>query len=151
MTIESGLWGWIYRGIRFALAKTGHVHRHENSASSGTPDVEGFISEPGLGQFWIELKSSARPARDDTLVRFKFRPKQVPWLTRRWRLGGNCFLLCQVGSGASARRYLIEGHHSRAVELGLPESMLLELSVIDPTSNAVTIMRRAAQRRIYKE
>lgn len=151
MTVESGLWGWIYRGIRFPFAKIGHVHRHENSASSGTPDVEGFLNSPGLGQFWIELKSTARPAKAETLVRFKFRPKQVPWLTRRWRLGGVCYLLCQVGTGATAMRYLIEGRHAGDVERGLPESELLRLSVINPTANAVAILTRAAAARIYKE
>lgn len=64
----------------------------ENPAYPGTPDVN-FV------EGWIELKWARRwPEREDTPFRVEhFTQQQKVWLVRRWRKGGNVWLLLQVG------------------------------------------------------
>lgn len=133
MARESGLWNWLKKA-RVAMAEDLHMNRVENSTMSGMPDVEGYLR--GDGQFWIELKSAARPARASTPVRFKVRGGQVEWLPRRWALGASAWLLLQVGEGASRSLYLVPGSHAGAVQGGLPEDRLRALDVL--TENGVT-------------
>ncbi len=124
MTRESGLWRWL-KGARRELREELHMNRVENSAGSGMPDVEGYANlTRNHGQFWIELKTTDRPATEGGLVRFKVREAQIEWLPRRWEMGGNVWLLLQVGSGSDAARYLLPGSYARAVEIGMPEEDL---------------------------
>jgi len=59
---------------------------------AGTPDVN-YI------EGWIELKwLRFWPARETTVVRIEhFTDQQRRWLKRRWELGGNAWLLLQIG------------------------------------------------------
>lgn len=103
------------------------MNRVENLTMKGMPDVEGFLKENT--QFWIELKSSERPARPTTPIRFKVRDReaQIEWLTKRWNLGGNAWLCLQVGSGADRRIYVIAGVHAAEVYSGVIETRLKKL------------------------
>ena len=103
------------------------MNRVENLTMKGMPDVEGFLKENT--QFWIELKSSERPARPTTPIRFKVRDReaQIEWLTKRWNLGGNAWLCLQVGSGADRRIYVIAGAHAAEVYSGVVETRLKKL------------------------
>lgn len=64
----------------------------ENAARSGTPDIN-FV------EGWIELKwKSSWPVRPQTPLRVEtFTPQQRAWITRRWRAGGNIWVLLRVG------------------------------------------------------
>ena len=122
------------------------MDRVENSTMKGMPDVEGH--HRGRQQFWIELKSSERPVRSNTPVRFKVRDReaQVEWLTRRCSVGGLAWLLLQVGSGAQRRIYLIAGTHAPEVYNGVPERRLQELDDLDQLKpKPVDVIRRASR------
>lgn len=122
-TREAGLWRWL-KGARKVLRDDLHMQRVENSVGSGAPDVEGKLR--GAGQFWIELKSTARPKRDGP-VRFRVRDSQVEWMRRRAAAGGRTWLLLQVGSGRSAERYLVPGEHAKMVQNGATETTLMQV------------------------
>jgi hypothetical protein len=64
----------------------------ENAACPGYPDVD-YIG----GR--VELKSLPKwPVRPETVVRIEhFSPEQRVWLARRWRAGGDAWLLLKVG------------------------------------------------------
>ena len=65
----------------------------ENKALPGTPDVE-YIGG------WIELKWMRRwpqNADESAVLIPHFTPQQRAWLKLRWRRGGRCHLLLQVG------------------------------------------------------
>ncbi len=123
---ETALWNWL-KGASRELRKDLHMNRVENMISRGTPDVEGHLRD--RGQFWIELKSTARPAHQSTNVRFAVRDRdaQAAWLERRRYVGGQAWLLLQVGSGAKRKLYLVSGVHASEVYAGVPEIRLLEL------------------------
>lgn len=127
MPKETGLWGWLAKAKR-NLKNELHIHRVENSVMAGMPDVEGYLEDGG--QFWLELKSKDRPARETTPIRFPMekRQAQVRWLQKRWRLGGSAFLLCQVGRGAERQIYLIPGEYAERVRSGLTEAQLAEVA-----------------------
>ena len=80
----------------------------ENRVKPGTPDVE-FIGG------WIELKYlRAWPKNTDIVVRIRhFTPQQRIWLKRRDRMGGQCWLLLQVG-----RQWLLFNGQTAAVFVG---------------------------------
>lgn len=62
----------------------------ENSAYPGTPDVN-YV------EGWLELKWVRDwPVRGGPLIIDHFTPQQRVWLVRRWKAGGNVFLLLQV-------------------------------------------------------
>lgn len=63
----------------------------ENPAYPGTPDVN-FI------EGWVELKwLRSWPKREKTIVTIEhFTQQQRVWLLRRWKKGGNVYLLLQV-------------------------------------------------------
>jgi len=126
MSRESSLWSWL-RKATIELAPLLDMNRVENGVMLGMPDVEGFLE--GQGQFWLELKSSERPARASTPVRFKVkgREAQIEWLQRRWKLGGCVWLCLQVGSGANRRIYLVPGRHASKVYAGLTEEQIQKL------------------------
>ncbi len=146
-TRESGLWRWLAKA-RPVLRDDLHMTRVENSVASGTPDVEGQWAQ--FGQFWIELKSEARPARDSSKVPFRVRDGQVEWLRRRCAAGGQAWLMLQVGSGRSAGRYLVWGALAHQVRAGVTEDWLRALCALrayryrelDP-GNPVHFVRRA--------
>lgn len=126
---ESSLWGWLRDGT--SDCEWLHMHRVENSAEEGCPDVEGCGRPDALGvnpgrTFWCELKSLDRPKRPSTPVMRMPRhisPGQVNWLERRWSVGGSAWLLVGVGEGRARARYLIQGCLARravdATEVGL--------------------------------
>ncbi|RUQ67313.1 hypothetical protein ELZ19_06975 [Brucella abortus] len=146
MARETSLWTWLSRASK-VLRDALHMHRVENLVMKGMPDVEGFLLD--AGQFWLELKSSERPARSETPVRFKVRGReaQARWLNRRWNMGGAAWLLLQVGSGPERRVYLVPGCHAQEVYVGVNEERLAELDVLrEPRVRPETVVRRAATR-----
>jgi len=135
MSRESSLWSWLAKARR-ALADDLHMERIENLLGAGTPDVEGFLRTTHRGAgfvlkstFWLELKSSERPARSSTPIRFKLkgREAQIEFMRRRWELGGNAFWLLQVGSGPDRRLYLAPGDAGAQLLHGVTESELAVL------------------------
>jgi len=84
----------------------------------GTPDVEGWVSSVGNALrtgFQIELKTCERPVRRNTKLTVKIELEQVEFLEDRSAVGGVCYVLLQVGSGADAGRYLIPGAYARGL------------------------------------
>ena len=71
MARETGLWNWLKRASR-DLREVLHMDRVENMTMKGMPDVEGHLQ--GYSQFWIELKSSERPAKSGTSSGFPGAP-----------------------------------------------------------------------------
>ena len=141
-TRETNLWKWLKK-LRKVYREDLHMHRVENSASPGMPDVEGnFFGN----QFWLELKCEARPADPDTPIKCRFEPGQLPWLRKRVLAGGRAFVLLQVDKGAAASRYLIEGgDDAYRMEEGLTEYELGRLSLIPiPDAVANYIIQRAS-------
>lgn len=137
MALESSLWNWLSKA-RVAFQDDLHMERVENLIAAGTPDVEGYVRFPGRdvvpgdrplpmrGAFQIELKSSARPVRPATPVRFKLRDreKQIAFMRRRWTIGGNAFFLLQVGEGAERSLYLAPGDLGAVLQGGIIEAAL---------------------------
>jgi hypothetical protein len=116
---EDGMWD----GLRPRLQALGlHPVRVENTLGEGTPDVN-YISG------WVELKwLEAWPARASTLVRLRKleeRPAQVNFLTERWRLGGQSWLMLRVGREA----LLFSGWSARAVRAGRLREELEALAI----------------------
>lgn len=104
------------------------INRVENTARKSMADTEGHLALPGHGQFWIELKTAARPARATTPIRMKWQEGQSEWLAKRWALGGNAYVLVQVGKAHQRSLYLINGEDAHLVEMGVPESELARLN-----------------------
>lgn len=126
MALERSLWAWLKKA-RPVFGDALHMERVENAIGAGFPDVEGYVkTEEHSGQFAFELKSSERPARNTTPVRFKFRNReqQIEWMAHRWRLGGNAFFLLQVGSGPDRILYLVPGDHGALLARGVIEAEL---------------------------
>ncbi len=109
---EKSLWKWL-KNAKKAYYGALHMGRIENNVGSGMPDVEGHLNYHG--QFWIELKVCKRPMRISTPVRPKIREAQVEWIKRRSRIGGNVWLLIQIGK----ERYLVHGKHVEAIHKGV--------------------------------
>lgn len=128
MALERSLWQWL-RGAERVLRDRLHWTRIENLTGAGTPDVEGCFDG---GQFWLELKSSARPKRDTTPIRFrtKGREAQRDWLEKRSRMAHNAFYLLQVGEGRTASRYLLPGVYGQLIHEGMTEEQLGEATVL---------------------
>lgn len=103
---EQSLWDWLYKAFR----KLHDIdwQRVENAVGSGTPDVEVCFRSVS---FWIELKI-AEPYKTKDAFKVKFRPLQVPWLTRRTNRGGRAFVLIREGRDT----YLIPGEHAHLVD-----------------------------------
>ncbi len=142
MTLESNLWRWLKQGCRGHFPDGSlYMERVENSVGSGTPDVDGCLDGK---TFKIELKTAGRPVRDRTAVAVHFQPTQVPWMLRYHRATGPGYLLIQVGSGYTARRYLIRGRDAAAVKHGVPENELNKLSMVRFDATAVEIVTVAA-------
>ena len=150
MSRETSLWNWLKKS-RIELRDELHINRIENSLGKGTPDVEGYLYYGG--QFWIELKSSERPKYTSTPIRFKVKDReaQVEWMRRRTLVGGNTWLLLQVGSGHVAKRYLVLGKYATEIYAGVNEKRLRELtklSEVKPTPSDV--VKRAAKKSLSR-
>lgn len=140
MSLESSLWGWLYRVWKDV--KGLHFTRIENSASSGTPDVEGCTG--GL-QFWIELKIAKRPKhRHDIIKLDHFRVKQVVWLHNRWLVDGRAWVLVRVEGNGPRVHYLLSGGMARALYEGMTEDAMDEVSWIDAHASPMDVLRRAS-------
>lgn len=105
-----------------------HITRLENTVGSGTPDVEGSIDG---AQFWVELKTAARPARSTTKVAVKIQPSQPIWISKRLKSGfTNIYVLLQVGSGLKdTKRYLIPGSFISKLDGGMTEEAIAKASI----------------------
>lgn len=143
MAREAALWQRCRTGIK-ALAWQGHkidVQRVENAVASGHPDVEGCIDGD---QFWIELKSNERPARESTPIRPKTRLSQSIWHNARTKAGSTIhWVLLQVGEDRDGVLYLIPGRHYDEIAAGLTEAQLAALSPLDRTSTTADALLRA--------
>jgi hypothetical protein len=125
MARESTLWKWLSKTPYPML----HMTRVENAIDEGTPDLEGCFDGTS---FWCELKVADRPARLTTPIRTKslVKQSQIDWLRDRWEAGGLAWMLVQVGTHYSARRYLLKGPHADQVQLGLTEDAMARLCVL---------------------
>jgi penicillin-binding protein-related factor A (putative recombinase) len=143
MARENQLWNTL-KQARLVLRDRLHMNRVENSASPGSPDVEGFLE--GMGAFQFELKSTERPTREESPVRFdmKRREKQIEYMARRWAIGGACFWLLQVGSGAGRQIYMLEGDKGTQIRDGMNEDQLRELDLLkNPKFDAAEAVQMA--------
>lgn len=153
-TKETGLWHWLRdgtNGTKSPAIEGLHMHRIENVAGSGMPDVEGHLADDLTQlrvtgtQFWIELK-----VVDDTskLKHIEFQPAQIPWLEKRWKYGGNAWLLVRIGYGPHVKHYLIRGCEVRRFEESFTIAEIEDASVIDPKATPKEIIYAAALRSI---
>lgn len=126
------------------------MERIENILSGGRPDVNGVFESIA---FDIELKRcKLLKTKDDFDITWQ--TGQMPWLKRRWEVGGNSWALIFVGEGHKVQRFLIRGCDvdalgpTRIVGKKVLQRTTLEtledLSVIDPKASAPTIIRAAA-------
>lgn len=103
MASESSVWKWL-REFN-APDRDLDQQRIENSAGSGTPDVEG---QYGPTHFHMELKvlrtRTTRNREEQGIL--KFEVGQREWSEKRWRVGGNAYTLIQ---GFNDDLYLIPG------------------------------------------
>ncbi len=129
-TRETALWRWL-RGAR----KLGYwVERVENMLAKSMPDVE---ASTGMGGFWIELKTAAKPARSNTIVRVVFQKGQAKWLRRRWYVDRCAWLLIQVGTA----RYMIPGREAATIEKGVTELELETYAIVPPNALPVPMLQ----------
>lgn len=139
---EKNLWIWLRDGVKPQIAEGRlHICRIETITMVGYPDVEGCLDSHN---FHIELKAVERPKRQGTPLRIRIQPGQVPWLKKRWKAGGACSVLVRVGSGHSARHYLIAGREAWELLQPIHESRLLELSVKFPDTTPFQIVTAAS-------
>jgi hypothetical protein len=140
-TLEKNLWGWLKRGCRNRFRfDCLFMERVENVAGSGTPDVDLCLNRH---VFKFELKTCDRPKREGTRIKVRFQPAQIPWLRAYHAAGGRAYVLIQVGSGSTARRYLIHGHYAATVECGVTEAVLSKLSITQSDDSAADIVLKA--------
>lgn len=139
-TKEKYLWQWLAK-CRKDFGTDLNINRIENGSGLGMPDTEGFLHwmQPKSGQFWIELKTIARPVRLATKLRPKFQPEQPPWLKRRCALGGKAWVLLQIGMGAKADRFLVSGKHAEELQAGVTWKRLREIGVAVKTPREVIL------------
>jgi hypothetical protein len=144
---EKTLWSWLVGAhLENDFGRDLHIERIENLVGVGNPDVTGCYRG---GAFDLELKTAHRPARSTTAVipivakDPYIRPAQKNWHMERWRAGGQCYFLVQVGR---LSRYLLPGDLARDIE-GKPEAWLYDRSVLElpgPLSGPLEIIRRAS-------
>jgi hypothetical protein len=117
------------------------LERLENAVGVGHPDVEGCVNGT---QIWIELKTVARPAKVETVVRPKLRPSQEIWHRERSAAGfRHNWVLMQVGDGIHRSIYLIRGIDYKA--LIATEADLKLISGCLPTDDLCTVLLKAAR------
>ncbi|MCK1668668.1 hypothetical protein [Bradyrhizobium sp. 153] len=123
MARESSLWTWLSKA-RLEFPDVLHMERVENMLGAGFPDVDGYLRPHGA--FQLELKSTTRPARPTTPVRFALqkRDAQIKFLRTRWELGANAFFLLQVGEASDRVLYLAPGNVGDKLKAGILEAAL---------------------------
>ena len=86
--------------LRDGFKAWGHVCRVESHQTSpGIPDVD---FQPDFGpHWWIELKVVTGNAP------IRFKPRQWPWIRRRWAAGGNCMVLVKWDRPPHSPLYLV--------------------------------------------
>lgn len=145
-TREASLWKWLKEGTRRHYPDL-DLRRVENGVERGTPDVEGCWKG---WQFWIELKCCDRPKDPDLPFKVRFEPAQLPWLRRRTRAGGSCWVLLQLGSGQTAVRYLVPGFELEQCFVGLEgeysttERRLFKATWIGQRAEPTSVLQAAA-------
>lgn len=140
---ETELWKWLKKAhLQNDFGDDLHMERIENLVGVGNPDVTGCLRG---GAFDIELKTVDRPARATTplLPRDYVRAAQKNWLVARWRAGGQCYILLQVGKD---KRYLIPGNMVRRLE-GMDESELSPHSLVATDVTPWDLLMRASTAR----
>lgn len=105
MARESDLWRWLSTA-RLHFKRELHMTRVENAVAKGFPDVEGCLRGQ---QFFIELKCATVRKHGNLAFGHRITGEQAHWLDRRFALSGHAWVLIQVGTGASATRYLVPG------------------------------------------
>lgn len=140
-TREAFLWEWLSKA-RAVFGDRLHMQRIENLLDSGTPDVHGCVD--GIG-FVIELKSVPRPPGGRIWCEVK--REQAMFLRARRRALGVAYVLIQVGTGASASRYLVPGEDSHMLLEPLLEDELDFLSIIHGGFSAVEVIKTICERR----
>ena len=138
MAKENVLWAWLRRGVKGMPGND--MERVENCVSNGTPDVDGCLNG---GAYKIELKRV--PARDNGSVITRFEPMQIPWLERRWKSGGNAWVLLAVGQGHAVRRYLIRGCDAHTLQ-SCDVDTLEEISVVAFNATPTQMIETASGR-----
>jgi hypothetical protein len=140
-TRETSLWQWLKKAAP-EFAEDLCLDRVENAAMSGMADVNGCLRGQ---EFWIELKTSARPSSPDTRIKPRFQPGQPEWLRKRSRAGSKAYVLLQVGQGGQARRYLLDGVWAKRLAAhGFTEAELVEQSLVPPVAFAAEVVSTAA-------
>lgn len=83
--------------FRDKLSKFGHIHRIENSAGIGTPDINCCFSGH---EHWIESKClDAWPVREISVrLKHPFKLEQRVWFRRRLQAGGHPLLYLKIES-----------------------------------------------------
>ena len=138
-TRERHLWEWLELGGRELQRHGAQVvlERVENCAGTGMPDVYGVM----VFEFWIELKSVPRKP----LIDCELDTDQVLWHQRYRRCGGKgSFILVQVGTGHTARRYLIPSSHVAHLAKSISEPALSALACHKGTPTASDVILLAA-------
>lgn len=136
MAKEKVLWAWLRRGVKGLPGND--MERVENGVSNGTPDVDGCYNG---GAYKIELKRV--PARKNGSVKTTFQPMQIPWLERRWKAGGNSWVLLAVGEGHSVKRYLIRGCDASTL-IDCSEDVLEDISVVASNATPEQVIKTAS-------
>lgn len=93
--------------FRDKLSRYGHIHRIENAAGIGTPDINCCFNGH---EHWIESKClAAWPKHNDIAVRFKrpFAPEQRVWFRRRLEAGGHPLLYLKIE--ATDEHFIFDG------------------------------------------
>lgn len=129
---ESNLWDWIQVPVAAAYMA---MWRIESLVGSGIPDVCGCING---STFWLELKSVAR--HPIALVWCELKSDQAMRLRTWRRCGGRAFVLVQVGIGAAAKRYLVDGFDSDKLLEPIPEANLARLALNCGDEDAADIL-----------
>lgn len=145
MAIDGGIWNWLMPKCK--LIDGLHIERVENSVGSGRPDVNGCFKGSG---FDIELKRGWDQKSNDH-IKVKFQKSQPGWLKKRWKVGGNAWVLIKVGMGAKMRHYLIRGCDIGSTKVvgddliwETNERHLSDISVIRTDATAEEIIKAAA-------
>lgn len=135
MARENVLWKWLRRGIKDVRELD--IERVENGVARGTPDVDGCWE--GVA-FKIELKRVVRTAGGT--VKVKFQPLQIPWIAKRWRSGGNVWVLLAVGEGHDVSRYLVRGCDAACLADTTVDE-LEEISVVAANATPLDVLNAA--------
>lgn len=141
---ESAVWGWL-KGQLPLLKLRHHVHRVENAAEVGDPDVEGCIDGRS---FHIELKVAER-YRADGSFEVRIKSEQAYWAHRRVKAGGRSWVLIRAAVGQQRLHYLIPGDVTIELfeaRLKLTHRMLEGWSSIRPDATGTAIWLAAIDR-----